>query len=212
MFSNLNFDELNQLHSGKRAESYETYFAPMELSEEAKRKRIKLAQRLEDKFFLILAYLFTLQQYQSAIDWERIQEQFESGYLDAIKGIVEKDEYIKSYAGKLASDLTDSTREHEEDSYYYSLDRSMWVAENEANVSLNHQEFTEAIKSGKTKKKWIDIRDNRERATHRKVGGTVKKITEPFLVGDSLMMFPKDVSFGASADQYVNCRCTAQYY
>ena len=57
----------------------------------------------------------------------------------------------------------------------------------------------------------VDIRDKRERKDHREVGGTIKPITEPFLVGDSVMDYPKDTSYGASASQIVNCRCSIKY-
>jgi hypothetical protein len=76
---------------------------------------------------------------------------------------------------------------------------------------LNHQDFMDAIAAGFTLKKWVDIRDKRERKDHREVGGTIKPITEPFLVGDSVMDYPKDTSYGASASQIVNCRCSIKY-
>lgn len=207
------FDELNLMNAGKRSVDYENYFGEMEITEQEKEQRILLAEKFEDEFLFVLAYLFTLQQYERQIDWQEIQQRFESGYLEAIKGTVDVDEYIKSYARNFSYDVMDSTKSHEDDPYYYSLDRGIWMAENEANTSLNYQEFSEAIKSGKAKKKWIDIRDKKERDTHRKVGGTVKKITEPFLVGNSMMMFPKDGNtFGADSSEIINCRCSIKYF
>lgn len=207
------FDELNQINAGKRSIDYETYFGEMEITEQDKERRISLAERFEDEFLFILSYLFTLQQYGQKIDWEDIRNRFETGYLEAIKRSVDADEYIKSYAKKFSYDVTDSTKDHESDPYYYSLDRSIWMAENEANTSLNHQGFSDALKAGKTKKKWIDIRDKKERETHRKVGGTVKEITEPFLVGNSMMMFPKDRdTFGAESKEIIGCRCSVKYF
>lgn len=213
MFEGMTFDELNQMNAGKRSIDYETYFGEMEITEQEKKRRISLAEKFEDEFLFILVYLFTLQQYQRQIDWQEIQQRFEAGYLAAIKGSVDADEYIKSYARNFSYNVMDSTKNHEMDPYYYTLDRSMWMAENESNTSLNYQEFSNAIKSGKTKKKWIDIRDKKERETHRKAGGTVKKITEPFLVGNSLMMFPKDSdTFGADSSEIINCRCSIKYF
>lgn len=67
MFEGMSFDELNQLNAGKRSVDYETYFGEMELSKEELEKRISLAERFENEFLLVLAYLFTLQQYGQRI-------------------------------------------------------------------------------------------------------------------------------------------------
>lgn len=107
--------------------------------------------------------------------------------------------------------IIESVQNNPDDPFYVAPDRAKYLAENEANTSLNHQDFVDAIAAGKTRKKWVDIRDDRERPDHRKVGGTIKPITEPFLVGDSIMDYPKDTSYGASANQIVNCRCTIKY-
>jgi hypothetical protein len=88
----------------------------------------------------------------------------------------------------------------------------MYNAENEANSVKNYTDYRKAIEKGKTKKKWIDMRDKRERKTHLEVGGTVIPINEPFVVGNSLMMFPKDDSLGAADKEIINCRCSVKYF
>ena len=88
----------------------------------------------------------------------------------------------------------------------------MFIAENEANTDMNYLEYVKAVNDGKTKKKWIDMKDKRERKTHLKVGSMTIPIERPFPVGDSLMQFPKDFSLGADAKEIVNCRCSIQYY
>lgn len=212
MFDGMNFDELNQLNEGKRSIDYDTYFGEMELSEEEKEKRISLAQKFEDEFLFILAYLFTLQQYGQTIDWENIQKKFERGYLAAISGAIASDDYIKSYARQFSYDVTDSTRNHETDPYYYTLDRSIFMSENESNFAWEHQDYVDAVKSGKKKKQWITMKDKRVRHTHREVEGKVKKITEPFSVGNSLLLCPGDTSLGAASKEIVSCRCTIKYF
>ena len=97
------------------------------------------------------------------------------------------------------------------DDYYLSNDRAMFISECEANSILNYRQYPKALKSGKTKKTWIDVGDKRERKTHLEVGGTTIPINEPFSVGDSLLMFPTGHSLGASADEIVNCSCSIQY-
>lgn len=212
MFEGMGFDELNQLNAGKRSVDYETYFGEMELSEEEKKKRISLAEKFENEFLFILAYLFTLQQYNQNINWKNIRSKFEEGYLAAVTGTIAIDEYIKSYARQFSYDVSDSTKNHESDPYYYTLDRSIFMSENESNFAWEHQDYVDAVKSGKKKKQWITMRDNRVRHTHSEVDGKVKKITEPFVVGDSLLLCPGDTSLGAESKEIVSCRCTIKYF
>ena len=60
-----NFDELNVMVGMKRSEEFSDYFGAMDLDENDEKKRITLAERLEDNFLLVLALLFTMQQYES---------------------------------------------------------------------------------------------------------------------------------------------------
>ena len=200
------YDELNGLVGMSRSEDYEDYFEIMELSEPDKEKRIELAERLGDSFLLVLAFLVTMQQYQS-MNWQTIRTSVEGAYRDALTNIITIDEYLDSYIRQFSYDVTESTQNHVDEPYYYSLDRSMVMAENESNTVWNYSDFQSAIQSGYTRKQWIDIRDRRERESHRRVGGTVKPINKPFVVGNSFMMFLKDNStFGADSSEILNCR------
>lgn len=207
----MDYDELNELVGMNRSEDYEDYFGIMDLSDSDKEKRIELAERLEDNFLLVLAFLFTMQQYQS-INWQTIRTRFESAYRDALTNIITIDEYLDSYIRQFSYDVAESTQNRVNDPYYYSLDRSRVMAENESNTAWNYSDFQSAIQSGYTRKQWIDIRDRRERESHRAVGGTVKPIDEPFVVGSSFMNYPKDTSYGASSSEIVNCRCSIRYF
>lgn len=206
-----NFDELNVMVGMKRSEEFSDYFGAMDLGENDEKKRITLAERLEDNFLLVLALLFTMQQYES-IEWEEIRVKFEMAYRNGLNGFIEIDEYLDLYIQKFSYDMVESTQIHIDEPYYYSHDRARFSAENESNSSWNYADYQAAIQSGKTKKKWVDVRDKRERETHRKVGGTVKPIGEPFIVGNSLMQFAKDTSLGASSSEIINCRCKTIYY
>ena len=206
------YDELNTLVGTNRSEDYKDYFEIMELSEPDKENRIELAEKLGDNFLLVLAFLFTMQQYQS-INWETIRTRFESAYREALAGTIVIDEYLDSYIEQFSYDVTESTQNHVNDLYYYSFDRSRLMAENESNTVWNYSDFQTAIQNGYTRKQWIDVRDRRERETHRAVGRTIKPIDEPFMVGDSLMMFPKDsATFGANSSEIANCRCSIRYF
>lgn len=211
MLNARSFDELNSINETFKAIPYEQYFGDMELTEEQKENRISLAENLEDSFLFVLALLFTMQQY-NMVDWETVRIQFQTGYMNALSGIAAASGYIKGYVKDFAYDVMESTKAHQNDPYYYTQDRAMFMAENEANTYFNYSEYFAAIEAGKTMKKWIDIRDKRERETHRQVGGTSKRISEPFMVGGSLMNFPKDSSMGASSSEIVNCRCSILYY
>jgi hypothetical protein len=123
---------------------------------------------------------------------------------------VEIDEQLDEYISLFSSMVVDTTYKNIDDEYFLSDDRARYIAENEANTVANYEQFKTAVNSGKTKKKWIDMRDNRERKTHLKVGGTVKPINDYFVVGESLMLYPK--SLDADPKEVINCRCTIKYF
>lgn len=208
-----NYDELNAMVTNPRSEPYDEYFDSFDITKKQKEDRVSLAESLEDKFLPILIFLFTMRQYGIEIDWEAIVARFDSGYREAAGNFLTVDDYMDSRIRTFSYDVTDSTRNHLDDPYYYSIDRAMFMSEEESAGGFAHEDFIQAILAGKTKKKWMDIRDKRERETHRRVGGTVKPIMEPFVVGDSLMMYPKDSeTFGAEAREICGCRCTAFYF
>lgn len=208
------YDELNVMHRKTqelKSVPFEKYFEEMKLTENEIEKRIALAEKLNEQFTFILVLLFTMKQY-NLLNYNRIREEFENRYLKAINGIITIDDDLKRYIRTFSYNVTDSTRNHEGDFYYYSSDRAMFMAENESLTCWNHQDFSDATKSGKRFKQWIDVRDLRERETHLKVGRTIKPLSEPFLVGDSFMQYPKDTSFGADSSEIVNCRCKIKYF
>lgn len=205
------YDELNELVGMNRSEEYSDYFGVMDLSDADKENRIELAEKLGDNFLLVLAFLFTMQQYQT-INWETIRTRFENAYRDALEEAIILDEYLDSYIRQFSYDVTESTQNHVNDPYYYSMDRSRLMAENEANTAWNYSDFQSAIQNGYTRKQWIDIRDRRERETHRKVGRTVIPIEELFSVGSTFMRFPKDQIFSPPASETANCRCSIRYF
>lgn len=208
----LTFDELNVLdYEGRRSEEYEEYFSDMGLTKKQKEDRIELAKKFEDEFWPVLILLATLREYGTLTEDEARQE-FWDAFWAVINLILPDDDNREQMADDFADEVTRSTMEHLDDPYYFSKDRAMFMSENESESAHNYKEFGEALASGKTHKRWIDMRDTRVRKTHSIVGGTVMPIKEPFLVGDSLLMFPKDTSLGADASEIVNCRCIAQYF
>lgn len=211
MFEGLSFDELNDLVTNKRSMSFEQFFGEMELSDEEIQQRIELAEKLEDGFLFVLALLFTMQQY-NAVNWERARQEYENRYLSALAGYVTITPYIRQYVRDMSYDIMDSTKKHQSEYYYYSPDRGKFMAECEANTTRSYQCNEDAISQGKTMKRWLTMGDKRVRATHKEVGGTSKPIGEPFYVGDSLMMFPRDTQYSPPNSLVCGCRCSIEYY
>lgn len=211
MFEGLAFDELNSLVQNKRSMDFDIYFGEMELSDEEKQNRIELAKRLEDAFLFVLALLFTMQQ-QNSINWEMARKEYENRYLNALVGYVTVTQYIQDYVRSMSYDIIDSTRNHQNDIYYYSPDRSKYMAENESNFARSYQVNEDAIASGFKRKRWITMRDKKVRETHKEVDGQIKAIDDLFYVGGSLMGYPRDGSLGASSSEIVGCRCSIQYF
>ncbi len=58
---------------------------------------------------------------------------------------------------------------------------------------------------------WLDTNDRRTREWHKNAGGQVQKLDEPFEVMGEKLMFPGDISMGASARNVIQCRCTEVY-
>lgn len=211
------YDELNIRPDNRRSEPYKEYFSKMLISDKEKQERIAFSEKMEEVVLYILALIETTIE-SGETKREYIKTQFYDKYLDVIASYMLIDTYIKQYATDITKQIIDITFERLSsedksitDDYYLSNDRAMFISECEANSILNYRQYSKAVKSGKTKKKWIDVGDKRERKTHLEVGGTILPIDEPFSVGDSLLQFPKDTSLGASADEIVNCRCSIQY-
>lgn len=217
MSSISSYDELNIIFGNHRSEPYKEYFSKMSISDKERQERIAFSEQMEEVVLYILALIETTIE-SGETDQEYIQTQFYDKYLDVIALYMLIDTYIKQYVLGVTKQIIDATFERFSakgksitDDYYLSNDRAMFISECEANSVLNYRQYSKAVKAGKTKKKWIDVGDKRERKTHLEVGGTTLPIDEPFSVGDSLLQFPKDTSLGASTDEIVNCRCSIQY-
>lgn len=57
-------------------------------------------------------------------------------------------------------------------------------------------------------KEWVATPDDRTRPEHIEADGQRVPLDEPFNVGGELMMFPGDISLGASGWNTINCRCS----
>lgn len=189
---------------------YDKYFDEMELTKKQKKKRKEFARKMERAVLFIFS-LINIMREHGRIQRDYVIWQLSQRYKDVVKDYMEPDKHIEDYVNEFSQEIVDTTLNNLADDYYTSEDRAIFISENEANTTLNYQEHIEAIESGMTKKQWITEKDERVRPTHRQVDNFIIPIDRPFVVGDSLMMFPKDRSLGATADEVVNCRCTVKY-
>lgn len=95
--------------------------------------------------------------------------------------------------------------------YWLSIARAILIARNEANTFLNYTDFMDAKNSGKTKKTWWAMPDNKVRETHEEVEGQTIGIDEYFQVGNSEMRFPHDWELMPDPQEVINCRCAVEY-
>ena len=58
---------------------------------------------------------------------------------------------------------------------------------------------------------WATVGDSRVRDIHRAANGQKQPINRPFVVNGQFLMHPGDRTRGATADNVVNCRCSARY-
>ena len=201
------FDELNRLVKTKKSMPYEKFFGEMELNKTEKSKRISLARIMEENFTYIMILLFTMQQY-NFLNWNLAENEFIKKYLESIKNFVTLDSKFEQYVSTQANRITESTKENMDNSYYFSLDRAKFIAENESNVARSYQCNQEAIQQNKTYKRWVSIMDEHTRPDHKEADGQIVKINDPFVVGDSLLNYPRDFSLGATPSEIINCRCS----
>ena len=190
---------------------YDKYFDLMDLTEDEKNKRKKFSEEMEDVILFIFA-LFSIMNQHNRINREFIISQLKERYSEIVLQYMDIDKYLEEYIAAFSEETVDATLNHISKPFYLSGDRSILISENEANGIFNYEQFKKAVDAGKTKKRWDTERDNKARETHAEINGVVIPINEPFVVGNSLMMFPKDTSLNAEMEQIANCRCTVKYF
>lgn len=211
----MEFDELNILNEENI--DYESYFGEMDLTEEEKRKRVSLAEKFET-LFIPFFLLFSEEKEETLVEnkIEKYKELIKSGYVAIVISFLTTKEnkipsYVKEYAEKLSNDIVNTTIKNKGSEYYTSNKRAKFISANEANSIGNYAQQIEAIKSEKKYKTWKTMRDKYVRHTHQVIDEKKIGIFEPFQVGNSKMLYPRDSSQGASATEIVNCRCVVKY-
>lgn len=86
-----------------------------------------------------------------------------------------------------------------------------FVRESEARALRNTSATYGGVALANTRKMWNAELDGKTRENHVRADGQVQNLQDPFIVGSSLLMFPRDTSLGAPASEVINCRCVTDY-
>lgn len=222
MATTLKFDNLNVLDSKTVKKSdlkkkplvkpYREYFGEMYIEPEEMRSRIELAEEIEDVMLWVFAYWIVATE--AEISKEELKQDAKDKLISVIAKHTKLDPYLEKHIDDVINEVVDTTEKHADETdtdYWLSRDRAMLISENEANAFYNYENYREAKLKGKTKKIWHTELDEKVRATHMLAEGQTVDIDGLFFVGDSVMRFPMDTEFGASANETVNCRCVCKY-
>lgn len=100
--------------------------------------------------------------------------------------------------------------------YAFSQTRGFRLADGAALNGSNgatHYALTQDHAPDSMLKSWFNMEDEHMRASHAQLDRE-KRIAyaEPFVIGESHMMFPGDTTLGAKPSEYINCRCICLYY
>lgn len=213
------YDELNNREYARptnKAIPYEQYFGEMDLDEEEIEERIAMAEDLESDAF---GYIFTAIAVASTLGALEGEQYYIDSLYERYRDVVEKYGYSVDNGYELVDDyiygaselIVGNTFKNMNNAYFFSDDRAMFCAEEESNSVGECKAFVKALLQGKRYKTWSAIIDKRTRDSHRDYNGTSVPITEPFDIRGSLLMYPRDVSLGAAAEEIVGCRCSALY-
>ena len=205
-------DEIHALGKNEIQDiDYDTYFGEMDLSDDEKEDRKKLAEKFEKIFVMLFALLSGKEETEITTITKEFIIRYESIATQYCK-VKNTPSYITDYARYIVNEVVDTTTQNIEAEYFTSQKRAKNVAANEANAVGNYRLQTDMVKQGYKTKEWRSKEDSHVRPTHAEADRKRIDIFEPFEVGNSLMMFPKDHSLGAQVKEIAGCRCTLKYY
>lgn len=201
------FDELNTPSESKIL-PIEQYFDEMELPKGEKEERKEFAESMVDIMLFIFAFFSIMKEY-GYMNKQYVISQLQVKYSEVILRYMNIDDEIEKYIQEFSEKIIDTTSKHSDEEFYLSDDRAVLVSVNESNSILGYKQLQEAKRKGYTKKTWITERDRKVRKTHREVDRMTIPLDDYFLVGNSLMAYPHDLS--AEEKETANCRCTLSY-
>lgn len=209
----LAFDNINKLGDAKPRPTYTEWFDKMDVTPEQKRKRVRLADILEDEILLFFGVYLAAMRYAVEVDKARAEREYIANLRAELEDAGIRSQIIDNYIEDVVRGEIDVTDERfREGEYWLSQERAQTIAQNDSNILWSNEEYQDAIDSGKTEKQWRTMKDERVRPTHVEVDDEIIPIDEPFVVGGSLMMFARDSSLGADPSEITNCRCATVYF
>ena len=165
------FDELKTIK--KRSVDYDAFFDGIKLNTKTKQELISFAEDME----LVILYFMFMD------DDETIVSRLEERYVEMAVRFLNLDEpsaYVQRRARDYAEEFVETTERHGDDPWYSSADRARLNAENETLTLAEYGEYTWAVRSGKTRKTWMTMQDDRVRKTHVEIDGETKGRGHPF--------------------------------
>lgn len=199
-------DKLNVVEKPKIL-TIEQYFGEMPLNDEEKKKRIDMCEDFE----IFLFYILELGEELDHMALEILISRLRIGFIEITGNYMELTDNVVERINEDALYIAETTKNNLDIPFFTSPDRARLVAENETQSLCNLSEFDRAKEQGFKYKEWLAMLDERTRETHAMADGQKVDIDTPFIVGDSLMMFPTDTSLGATPQEIINCRCIMKY-
>lgn len=224
------FDEVNKLYKVKAF----NWYNKMAIPEDEIKRRVDLA--LDYCEIMIMLFMLIEENNSPRKCTEFIEERIKV----VAERYVGKDNvaYINDFSKKEAKKIVDLTYKHIEEEiedeeeeqdnkfveipefgirvpeqeYWTSDERGLLVGVECATITANFDDLSRAMDAGKTRKTWVTEADDRVRPTHQEVNGQELPINEYFLVGNSYMLFPGDISRDAEDKEICNCRCYCAYF
>lgn len=179
----------------------------MDIPQKDKKKRVDCALF----FYEVLWYIFMMIKRDIEKNTVESQDFYVKALRYRIKEIIYPDEpQFTDYLDEMTKDVVETTFRHLDEEYFLSDDRTILIAQNEANSVMNQSDFIQAKRSGKKYKTWLTEGDEKVREAHVLVDFTKIPIDEYFNVGEDKMLYPHDYLNG-SAENLVNCRCSCKY-
>lgn len=202
----MKIDKLNVVEKPKIL-TIEKYFGEMPLTDEQKKKRIDMCEDFE----VFLLYIIELGEELDRMQLDILIGQLQMGFIEIASKHLDMTEAIIERINEDAMYIAETTKKNLDVPFFTSPDRARLVAENETQSLFNLSEFERAKEQGFKFKEWLAMLDEKTRETHAMADGQKVDIDTPFIVGNSLMMFPTDTSLGAPPEEIINCRCIMRY-
>lgn len=222
--STTTFEKLNEI-AGKKKQKHidiDRYFDEMELPEIDVETRKEYARRMDKILFAALSLLFIVLAQNVYNNVSAIKDKLTDDLLGLAERFTSPDtamqNYIRRYSERFIDVTVEKAQAHTDDqeeklAYWFSEDRSIYNAENEANTIFNYDEYRIAKELGMTQKQWLTMQDERVRQTHAHIDGMIVPIDDFFEVGEALLRYPKDWEMGEShPEELISCRCTVKYF